>query len=73
MSKSTGHIQLTSLAMLANMRVIDPKKGEQNVLFYVNLNINDDGKTPTLGLLRYFFLAYIPHPFIKKIGHTDFT
>jgi hypothetical protein len=68
---SPGYMSISTVAVLASPRPIDPQKGPRNVVFDANLYIAEDMQQSSLALLRYF----VPDDMInaiQKITDTNF-
>jgi hypothetical protein len=68
---SPGYMSISTVAVLASPRPVDPQKGPRNVVFDANLYIAEDTEQSSLALLRFF----VPDDMInaiQKITETNF-
>jgi hypothetical protein len=68
---SPGYMSISTVAVLASPRPVDPQKGPRNVVFDANLYIAEDTQQSSLAILRYF----VPDDMInavQKITDTNF-
>ena len=68
---SPGYISISTIAVLASPRPVEPQKGPRNVVFDANLYIAKDTEQSSLALLRYFVPDNMINA-IQKITETNF-
>ena len=68
---SPGYISISTIAVLASPRPVEPQKGPRNVVFDANLYIAEDTDQSSLALLHYFVPDNMINP-IQKITETNF-
>jgi hypothetical protein len=66
---SPGYISISTIAVLASPRPVDPQKGTRNIVFDANLYIAEDMQQSSLCLLRFF----VPEDMIATIQDITTT
>lgn len=66
---SPGYISISTVAVLASPRPVDPQKGTRNIVFDANLYIAEDMQQSSLSLLRFF----VPDDMINAVQNITTT